>query len=353
MASCGHAPREDKLVRLWVRNTEPATFFGEHLSYPTYPVLFKNSIITSNNIDGVKAYTKRFGTHKWQLDVNGGVSSPLLLVSNYLFFTGYDGTLYSVNAEDGKILWQKSVGYPSTQTLHYENGRIYVYTKNSEIIALEASSGDQVWTYSRHSQRKITVGAMGDFVSLGPLLIAGLTTGEVVALEKANGKVRWIRKLNFNQRFRDIKALILLDNDKLIVAGYDDHIYNLDVLNGALKWKRKFSVVTNFQDLKDNNLCFGTSDSVIKCINPSTGTETKSIPITGISGQITKINDSSILYGLSNGGVEILDITTNKKTHYVTSAGVTNAPQWNPIKREVYFNSNSGNVYVLKLKEEI
>lgn len=345
--------KDEKLVRLWVRSTEPIDFSGDHLSHPVFPILYKNKIISANNLDGLTAFNKRWGYKVWNLAISGGVSSPLLLVSDYLFFTGYDGDAYSVSAADGKVLWKKSIDYPSTQSLLYENGRIYIHTKNSEIIALEASSGEEVWTFSRKNQRKISVGSIGNFVSLGQLLISGLSTGEVVALEKVSGKVRWLRKLNFNSRFRDIKTLVLYDTDKLLVAGYDDHIYNIDVIGGAIKWKRKFSVVTNFITLNPENVCFGTADSLIKCINPSTGVENQSISIQGIAGQITKMNDDNIIYGLSNGGIEILNLKTKKKIRYVTAAGVSNSPFWNPINQEIYFNSNYGNVYVLKLKNEI
>lgn len=352
LISCTHGNKVDQFARLWVRDTEPTNYVGEHLSQPIFPVYNKAHIITANGVNGLTAYTKKWGSIEWTLDIEGGVSSPLLLVSNYVFFTGYDGNAYSVNVEDGKIFWKKQIGYPSTQALFYENGRIYTYTKNSEILALEASSGDQVWTYSRKNQRKISVGAIGNFVSLGPLLISGLATGEVVALEKANGKVRWIRKLNFNPRFRDIKTLIIYDTDKLIVAGYDDHIYNLEALSGALKWKRKFSVVTNFLPIKSQDVCFGTSEKLIKCITASTGVETSSFPVKSIPGQMTKIDDTSILYGLSTGGIEILNLETKVKIKYPTLAGVSHAPVWNPEKREIYFNSNKGNIYVLKLKSE-
>ncbi len=307
-------------------------------------------IITANGIDGVRTFNKRWGTKNWSLKIDGGVSSPLLIVSNYLFFTGYDGYAYSVTADTGQVLWKKSVTYPSTQSLFYENGRIYLYTKNSEIISLEASSGDMVWNYIRKNQRKISVGSVGNFVSLGKLIISGLSTGEVVALEKSNGKVRWIRRVNFNTRFRDIEAVTLYDTDKLLVAGYDDNIYSLEAMSGALKWKRKFSVVTNFVHSKDKNICFGTSGNFIKCILPSTGAQTESFKIKGTAGQIEKINENNLLYGLSNGGIEILNLKTSKKIKYVTSAGVSDSPVWNPKKAEVYFNSNYGNVYVLKLR---
>ncbi len=348
--SCTQPPKKvSYLNRLWVRNTEPANYSGEHLSQPIFPVYNKSSIITANSFSGVTSFDKKWGTKRWTLTIEGGVSSPLLLVSNYIFFTGYDGNAYSVSVDDGKVFWKKSIGYPSTQSLFYENGRVYTYTKNSEIFALEASSGELVWTYSRKNQRKISVGSIGNFVSLGPLLISGLSTGEVVALEKSNGKVRWLRKLNFNSRFRDIKTLILYDTDKLIVAGYDDHIYNLEALSGALNWKRKFSVVTNFLAMASGEICFGTAEKSIKCLIPSTGIETKSYKVSGIPGPMTLTDNSSILYGLSSGGIEILNLETQNKISYVTAAGISHAPVWNPNRQEVYFNSNKGNVYVLKL----
>ncbi len=347
--SCGSLPVEDKLVRLWVRSSEVTDYTGENLNLPFQPVLYKNKIISANSVDGLMAFDKVFGHKIWNLQIEGGLSSPGLLVSDFLFFTGYDGFAYSVSAQDGKILWKKSINYPSLQSLFYESGRVYILTNNSEVLALEASSGEQVWSFSKKNQRKISVGGIGNFLSLGSLLITGLSNGDLIALEKSNGKVRWQRRLNFNSRFRDLKTLILFDTDKLLVAGYDDHIYNIDVVSGALKWKRKFSVVTNFLNVTKDEICFGTADSEIKCVNPTIGAETKNFKIPSIAGQITKINDQTLLFGLSKGGVQILNLTNSKTINYETFAGVTNAPIWNEKKLEVYFNSNAGNVYVLKL----
>ncbi len=352
-SGCSTVSRDDKLSRMWVRSTETSDYSGEHTGLPFQPVLYKDKLISANSIDGLTAFNKRFGTRVWSLKITGGISSPAILVSDYLFFTGYDGFAYSVSASDGKIFWKKDIGYPSFQNLYYESGRLYIHTNNSEILSLEAASGEKVWSFIKKNQRKISVGGIGDFLSLGSLMIIGLSNGELVALEKATGKIRWQRRLNFNSRFRDLRTLTLFDTDKILVAGYDDHIYNVDAVSGALKWKRKFSVVTNFINLKDDEVCFGTADLEIKCINPTVGSETKSVPIASISGQITKVNDHKILYGLSKGGVEFLNFNTGKKTTYVTSSGILNAPIWNEKKSEVYFNSNAGNVYVLKLHKEL
>lgn len=346
---CGSLPLEQKISRKWVRDTKMTEYFGDNLSLSLSPVLYKNTIISGNNIDGLVSYNKKFGHQIWNLNIPGGVSSPALLVSDYLFFTGYDGYAYSVSASDGKIFWKKNINYPSVQNLYYESGRLYIHTNNSHILSLEASSGEQVWSFVKKNQRKISVGGVGEFLSLGTLIIVGFSNGDLVALEKPTGKIRWQRKLNFNSRFRDLRTLTLFDTDKILVAGYDDHIYNMDAVSGAMKWKRKFSVVTNFSVQKEDEVCFGTADSEIKCINPNVGSENKSFKTSSITGQITKINADQILYGLSKGGVQILNLTTGNKVTYTTAAGVSNAPVWNEPNSEIYFNSNSGNVYVLKL----
>lgn len=350
---CSTVSKEEKLSRMWVRSTETTDYNGEHLGLPFQPVLYKNKLISANSVDGLIAFNKKFGTKIWNLKIPGGISSPATLVSDYLFFTAYDGYAYSVSANDGKVFWKKDIKYPSVQSLFYESGRLYIHTNNSEILALEAASGEKIWSFNKKNQRKISVGGIGEFLPLGSLMIVGMSNGELVALEKANGKIRWQRKLNFNSRFRDLRTLTLFDTDKILVAGYDDHIYNVDAVSGALKWKRKFSVVTNFINLKDNEVCFGTADLEIKCINPTVGSETKNVKISSISGQITKVNDHKILYGLSKGGIEFLDFNTGKKTTYITSSGILNAPVWNEKKSEVYFNSNAGNTYVLKLHKEL
>lgn len=351
-SGCASQTSNYKLTRHWVRGTSPISYLGDYTGSPIQPLPYKNLILTANNIDSLSAYTKLLGLKKWKLDLTGGVSSPLLLVSDFLFFSSYDGFAYSVSAATGKVNWKKDIQYPSLQNFLYEDGRIYIQNQNSEILVLEASSGEVIWNFSKKSNRKITVGALGNFISLGSLIIAGLPNGEVVALEKSSGKIRWQRKLNFNSRFRDIKTLLLFDTDKLLVAGYDDHIYSLEAVNGTLKWKRKFSVVTNFLNMKPEEVCFGSADLTIKCINPIIGSELKSIKRRSLTGQLTKISSTKVAYGLSQGGLEILDLETKKSILYPTSSGIHHPPFWNEKKSEIYFNSNAGNVYYLSLKKD-
>src|SRR5690606_32285688 len=151
----------------------------------------------------------------------------------YIFFSTYEGKAIALNADTGKIFWTTDIDYPTSKPFVFDNGRIYIHTQSDEVISLEASSGEREWTFKRPGAQKIQVSSTNAPLILGSLIVSGFSDGSIVALEKSSGRERWNRRLNFQNRFRDLTALTLFDQDKILVGGYDDAVYALNGVDGS------------------------------------------------------------------------------------------------------------------------
>lgn len=327
------------LERKWVRPTIPLSYKGEYTNTINTPILYKNKIISANNVEGIQSFYRRLGVKSWSQKIKSGVSSPILKVSHFLFFSSYEGYLYSLNGDNGKIFWKKNINYPSTHPLFFDDGHLFIQTHDSRVLCLKASSGEEVWSYKRKNRSHTSIHALGTFGSLGSLLIVGFSNGSLVALEKKSGQIRWERQLNFNRRFRDVKAIYIFNGDQILAAGYDDHIYRINGLDGVLIWRKKIPVVTHFIELNEKKICFGTSDQYIQCINPQSGHPFKKHKISSNISQIAKINSETLMFGKGssgNGGLEILNVFTDHKVFYPTGGQIYTAPVWDKKPKEFF-----------------
>lgn len=311
------------------------------------PLVFDDFVIGGNSYDGVVAYSKLFGSKKWVYEVQGGVSNPGIAVGNYVFFSTYTGEAVALNATTGKLFWSTNIIYPTTKAFVFENGRIYIHTQNDEILCLEASTGEKLWSYRKSGSQKIQIGGTNPPLILGALIISGFSDGSIVALEKNGGQERWERRLNFKTRFRDLNALLLFDKDKILVSGYDDHIYALQGFDGAILWKKEIAVTSNFALVDEKSVCAGTLEDKLFCLNPLNGEVTKTYPTASPVGQITP-QDGKLFYGLSGGGVSALDIASGQMYTYPTAAGVSARLILDKNSKTLFFSSNRGNLYSIK-----
>lgn len=333
--------------RRWVRNTKAQSFNGNFNQMLFHPLVFDDVVVAANNIDGLTAYSKMFGSKKWTFKTQGGVSNPGISVGAYIFFSTYGGRAIALNASTGKIFWSTDIEYPTAKAFVFENGRLYIHTQSDEVICLEASTGERVWTYKHAGGQKIQVSSANAPVLLGSLIITGFSDGSLVALEKYNGNERWSRRLNFQNRFRDLTAVTVFDKDKVLVGSYDDSVYSINGLDGTVLWKRNYAITSNFILTDDRKACASTIENEIICLDPTQGDQVNQYSTPSVATQLVYKNNK-LFYSLSGGGIEVLDFESGKNHRYYSTAGVSSAPILDPKSNVLYFSSNAGNLYSLK-----
>src|SRR5690606_24880570 len=117
-----------------------------------------------------------------------------------IFITSYDGGLYSLEKETGKVLWSRDEGGFSAVTL--DQDRIYFGSSEGKVMAVELDSGIEIWSYKVKglpTQPKLFRG----------LVIVGDSSGPIYALDGRTGKLEG----QFHPG-RGVTSSVALDYDK-------------------------------------------------------------------------------------------------------------------------------------------
>jgi len=155
-----------------------------------------SSTVTSANVNTL--------TLKWMFATDYSVTSTPLVENGVVYFADWDGNVYAVNLANGNLVWKTNVGFPISSTPMLANGLLYVGggpNGPTEVLALDQTNGNIVWTYTFHS----TMDAIwaSPIVFNGRLYIGLASTGsaadesnsallgEIDALDAATGSFLW------------------------------------------------------------------------------------------------------------------------------------------------------------------
>lgn len=145
----------------------------------------------------------------WYLDLPGEVTleATPLEVDGVVYFSGTYSAVYAVDASSGKLLWKydaeiwkhdpnrMQLNFAANRGVAYASGRIFVATFDGRMVALDAKSGEVLWStdtfeddamlYSTGAPRvfndKVIIGnGGGDFGSRGYVTALNQATGERV-----------------------------------------------------------------------------------------------------------------------------------------------------------------------------
>ena len=136
------------------------------------------------------------------------------------------------------------VGPRATPT--YRDGMLYVTGGTGVVQCLDASTGENVWTYDLVKELSIKTPAWG--FSSSPLIVDDLAIvfssgGEskaVVALDRANGTLRWSGS-DGNHAYGSAQ-LATIDGQRQIVISSNLGLRGLDVFDGTVLWQYDWDI---------------------------------------------------------------------------------------------------------------
>ena len=152
---------------------------------------------------------------------------------------------------------------------------MFAITVENQVVALAASTGRQLWTYSGASTATILMGAAAPAVD-GGVVIAPFTNGEVVALRVDNGSALWtetvvaVRRTEAAASLPIISARPVIDRGRVYVVGHSGVIVAIDLRTGQRVWDAPVSGVYG-PWIAGDFLYVITIDAEALCIDVRTG----------------------------------------------------------------------------------
>jgi outer membrane protein assembly factor BamB len=103
--------------------------------------------------------------------------------------TGF-GTVVALDAGSGRVIWSKVLGIPIRQSPTVAEGRIFVVNSDSQLYALSAQDGSELWTASGLPEGAAILSNASPAVS-GNVVIVPYPSGEVAAFDVKTGAPKW------------------------------------------------------------------------------------------------------------------------------------------------------------------
>lgn len=235
--------------------------------------------------------------------------------------------------------------------------RIYQLPDDAVLEALEKKSGQPVWT-RRLGQLSASTPAVTANTVYATVLNSGHPAhpGRIVALNAANGDIRWFRSLPAPSESSPLIA------DGMVFFGTQDGtVYALDDRNGQVEWTyRARGAVKASPTLVDGVLYFGDYSGHVQAISERTGRRLWISSSEGaLFGSGTFYSTAAVIYGRvflgnTDGRVYAYDAATGRLdwavqtgAYVYSSPAVTNAPGLGPT---VYLGSYNGTFYAINAR---
>ncbi len=220
--AAGHYALSANPQRVWTGQVAGAT---NRMRLAAAPVIGGGRLYAVGSDGAISAFDAATGAplwvHKPEVDselrnvvFGGGVS----FADGKLYTTNGAGKVMSHDAASGAQIWNVKPAGPLRGSPTVDFGSVYVMTQDNQIVALEAASGKLQWQESASSTASGVFGVAAPAAGQGTV-IAGYSSGELVAYRYENGRTLWADALARTNISTSVGALTDIDADPIIDSG--------------------------------------------------------------------------------------------------------------------------------------
>ncbi|MEC8060538.1 MAG: outer membrane protein assembly factor BamB, partial [Pseudomonadota bacterium] len=156
------------------------------------------------------------------------------------------GEVIALDVADGSERWRSRVGTEVGAAPTAGAGKVFVQTIDDRVSALDANSGDLVWTYDSQMPLLTLRGTSAPVFDQG-VLYTGFANGKVVALRGQNGEPIWEQRVMLPEgrseldRIVDVDARVLLDGGSMYALAYQGRVAAISRREGRPMWEQELS----------------------------------------------------------------------------------------------------------------
>ena len=184
----------------------------------------------------------------WGRDDDGGsfVTGGVGVGEGRVFLGTKNGELVTLRQEDGGELWRSQLSSEILAPAAAGDDRVFAMSEDGRLTALSLSDGSRIWSYDTQVP-VLTLRGTGAPVWSDPIVFAGFANGRLTALRGENGEVVWENVVALPSGRSELERIADLDASPLVtpvgafVASYQGAIKSLRLLDGAVQWERPIS----------------------------------------------------------------------------------------------------------------
>lgn len=189
----------------------------------------RDGILRSVNIDG---------RVRWTVNTPTPFYAGVLIRDGVVYSPGGDGLLRAIKADTGQVLWSYDCGEELVTVPVLAEGRVLVASQSATLYAVDANDGKWLWQYRRTPPAGFILRGASTPVVRDGIVYLGFSDGHAAALDAKTGGAIWDRVLSTGTQFIDVSSTPGFDAaGHLIVASYKDGLFSLDPKTGDTIWQ--------------------------------------------------------------------------------------------------------------------
>ncbi len=195
--------------------------------------------------------------------------------SGKLYITTGLGEVAAMDAATGKIAWRAKPAGPLRGSPTIAYGAVFVMTQDNQILSLNEADGAQLWSESGSVAQTGVFGVAAAAAGQGTI-VAGYSSGELVAYRYENGRQLWSDALARTSIATSVSTLTDIDADPIIERG---RVYALgqggrmaayELVTGQRVWELNLAGISTPAVAGDWIFTL-TDEAKLLCIAKSTG----------------------------------------------------------------------------------
>jgi outer membrane protein assembly factor BamB len=246
------------------------------------PVIGGGRLFVMDTNGLVSAFDAGTGARRWQhtFRVSGKTDSSVFgggvsFDDGHVYVTTGLGEVAALDAATGNQLWTAKPAGPLRGSPTVAFGSVFVMTQDNRIHALNAADGKPLWSESGSSGQTGVFGVAAPAAGAGTV-ITGYSTGEIAAYRYENGRTLWSDALARTSISTQVGVLTDLDADPIIDSG---RVYALgqggrmaayELLSGQRIWELNLAGIST-PALAGDWIFTLTDDGRLLCIARTSG----------------------------------------------------------------------------------
>jgi outer membrane protein assembly factor BamB len=210
------------------------------------PLVVEDRIYAMDSVARISAYRAEDGDRIWAVDLDheeegGYFGGGIAYAAGRLFATTGYGTVFALDAETGETIWSQPLSAPIRAAPTASSGRVFAVTMDNQVYALAAEDGRRLWTHSGIEEAAHLLGGASAAVS-GSAVVVPYTSGEIFSLLVENGRVLWSDALSAINRVDPIADLAhirgspVIDRGAVLAISHSGRMVAVDLRRGARAW---------------------------------------------------------------------------------------------------------------------
>lgn len=242
----GHLALGDSPARAW---TVSIAGTSAKARLAAAPVVGNGTLYVVDTEGAVNAFDAATGGKRWtyQLDVNKDLRNSVFgggatYFDGKVYATSGSGDVVALDAATGAQQWRVKPAGPLRGSPTVAFNAVYVMTQDNQIVALDITDGHQIWQDAAASGEQGVFGVAAPAAGQGSV-IAGYSTGELIAYRYENGRVLWSDALARTSistsvsTLTDVDADPIIDNGRVYALGQGGRMAAYELVTGQRIWE--------------------------------------------------------------------------------------------------------------------